>query len=178
AEDSLLAGLPSAAREVAEFLAGRGASFLPEIARGTGRLPAEVEDALWDLVSAGLVSGDGVAGLRLLLGRNKPPPRHARLRAVPGGRSGAISGVSGRGGPCRPAAGRSGGETPLMGSGRIRVAPQESEASSRPDATSWWPGNCSAATALSSATSSSGSATPRRGGCSCRSSAASRPGAR
>ncbi|HWD72122.1 MAG TPA: DEAD/DEAH box helicase [Actinomycetota bacterium] len=98
-EDSLLAGLPSAAREVAEFLAGRGASFLPEIARGTGRLPAEVEDALWDLVSAGLVSGDGVAGLRLLLGRNKPPARHTRLRAVPGGRSGAISGVSGRGRP-------------------------------------------------------------------------------
>jgi ATP-dependent Lhr-like helicase len=98
-EDSLLAGLPSAAGEVAEFLAGRGASFLPEIARGTGRLPAEVEDALWDLVSAGLVSGDGVAGLRLLLGRNKPPARHTRLRAVPGGRSGAISGVSGRGRP-------------------------------------------------------------------------------
>ena len=42
-EDSLLAGLPSAATEVAEFLATRGASFLPEIARGTGRLPAEVE---------------------------------------------------------------------------------------------------------------------------------------
>ena len=77
---------------MAEFLAGRGASFLPEIARGTGRLPAEVEDALWDLVSAGLVSGDGVAGLRLLLGRNRPPARHTRLRAVPGGRSGAISG--------------------------------------------------------------------------------------
>ncbi|HEX9313779.1 MAG TPA: DEAD/DEAH box helicase, partial [Actinomycetota bacterium] len=101
-EDSLLAGLPSAARDVAEFLAGRGASFLPEIARGTGRLPAEVEDALWDLVSAGLVSGDGVAGLRLLLGRNKPPARHTRLRAVPGGRSGGsggISGISGRGRP-------------------------------------------------------------------------------
>src|SRR5205814_503994 len=78
---------------------GRGASFLPEIARGTGRLPAEVEDALWDLVSAGLVSGDGVAGLRLLLGRNRPPARHTRLRAVPGGRSGAISGISGRGRP-------------------------------------------------------------------------------
>jgi ATP-dependent Lhr-like helicase len=90
-EEGLLAGLPSAAREVAEFLAERGASFLPEITKGTGRLPTEVEDALWDLVSAGLVSGDGVAGLRLLLGRNKPPARHTRLRAVPGGRSGAIS---------------------------------------------------------------------------------------
>ena len=45
------------------------------------------------------MSGDGVAGLRLLLGRNKPPARHTRLRAVPGGRSGAISGISGRGRP-------------------------------------------------------------------------------
>src|SRR5207237_1313452 len=71
-----------------------------------------------------------------------------------------------------------GGGTALMASARIRVAPQESEASSRPNATSSWPANCSAATASSSATSSSGSATPRRGGCSCRSSAASRPGAR
>ena len=90
-EAALLSGLPSAAREVAEYLAARGASFLPEITKGTGRLPTEVEDALWDLVSAGLVSGDGVAGLRLLLARNKPPARHSRLRAVPGGRTGAIS---------------------------------------------------------------------------------------
>jgi len=89
--EAQVASLPSAAREVAEFLAERGASFLPEITRGTGRLPTEVEDALWDLVSAGLVSGDGVAGLRLLLGRNKPPARHTRLRAVPGGRSGTVS---------------------------------------------------------------------------------------
>jgi ATP-dependent Lhr-like helicase len=89
-EAVLQSGLPSAAREVAEYLAARGASFLPEITKGTGRLPSEVEDALWDLVSAGLVSGDGVAGLRLLLARNKPPARHTRLRAVPGGRSGPI----------------------------------------------------------------------------------------
>ena len=31
---------------MAEFLAARGASFLPEIARGTGRLPAETYDVM------------------------------------------------------------------------------------------------------------------------------------
>jgi ATP-dependent Lhr-like helicase len=31
----------------------RGASFFPELARATGRLASEVEDALWELVAAG-----------------------------------------------------------------------------------------------------------------------------
>jgi ATP-dependent Lhr-like helicase len=46
-------------------------------------LPAEVEDALWELVSAGLVTGDGVAGLRRLLkmGERRVRPQ-TRLRAV------------------------------------------------------------------------------------------------
>src|SRR5581483_11888580 len=60
-----------------------GASFLTDIAHGTGRLPAEVEDALWELVSRGLESGDGVAGLRVLLqpeAKRRPAPRY--LRAV------------------------------------------------------------------------------------------------
>ena len=38
------AGLSSEAREVADYLARRGASFLSEIARGTGRVPAAVEN--------------------------------------------------------------------------------------------------------------------------------------
>ncbi|HEU5002605.1 MAG TPA: DEAD/DEAH box helicase [Actinomycetota bacterium] len=89
ADEHALAGrLDAAAREVAEWLAARGASFLTDIAKGTGRMLSEVEDALWDLVAVGLVSGDGVAGLRLLLGRNKPAPRHTRLRSVPGAMGG------------------------------------------------------------------------------------------
>ena len=89
-EAGVLARLPAAAREVAELLAARGACFLPDLAKATRRMPTEIEDALWDLVSAGLVSGDGVAGLRMLLGRNKPPARHTRLRAVPGLSSAAL----------------------------------------------------------------------------------------
>jgi ATP-dependent helicase Lhr and Lhr-like helicase len=55
-------GLSSAAAEVAGYLETRGASFLPEIVKGTGRMLSEVEEALGEQVSHGLVSGDGVAG--------------------------------------------------------------------------------------------------------------------
>ncbi len=55
------------AREVARVLERRGASFLSELAQATGRLGAQVEAALWELVSRGIVTGDGVAGLRALL---------------------------------------------------------------------------------------------------------------
>jgi ATP-dependent Lhr-like helicase len=80
-----MAGLSSAAQDVAGYLKGRGASFMNEIAKSTGRMPVEVEEGLWELVSAGLVSGDGVAGLRLLLRIGAKPRRsHPRLRALPG----------------------------------------------------------------------------------------------
>ena len=76
-----------AAREVLEHLERRGASFLVDIARGLGRLPSEVEEALWELVATGLVTGDGIAGLRTLLlpERERRPRRAAHLRALPGG---------------------------------------------------------------------------------------------
>jgi ATP-dependent Lhr-like helicase len=61
------AQLSPAAAEVASYLQQRGASFLVDIVQGTRRLPSEVEDALWELVVCGVVSGDGVAGLRRLL---------------------------------------------------------------------------------------------------------------
>ena len=81
------------AREVLEHLERRGASFLDDIARATGLLPAAVEDALWTLVARGLVTGDGVAGLRMLLrgGRSEGrgrlrAVRRARTRFLPAGR--------------------------------------------------------------------------------------------
>ena len=86
-EATQLSGLSSEAGEVADFLARRGASFLSEIARGTGRVPAAVEDALWELVARGLVTGDGIAGLRVLLqpeSKRRSSARH--LRSIPGGR--------------------------------------------------------------------------------------------
>ncbi len=86
--------LSQTATEVLDTLESRGASFLNELAQTTGRLPSEIEDALWQLVSAGAVTGDGVAGLRTLLmpeSKRKPGAsasrRRAHLRAVTGGRT-------------------------------------------------------------------------------------------
>jgi ATP-dependent Lhr-like helicase len=80
--------LSPVARDVFDHLERRGASFLGDIARTIRRLPAEVEDALWELVASGLVTGDGIAGLRtLLLPQEKRQPRRAdarHLRSLPG----------------------------------------------------------------------------------------------
>ncbi|HEU5414205.1 MAG TPA: DEAD/DEAH box helicase [Candidatus Angelobacter sp.] len=60
-------GLSPGAREVMEFLRSRGASFFVDIVRGTGKLKAEVETGLWELVAAGLVTADGFDNLRALI---------------------------------------------------------------------------------------------------------------
>jgi ATP-dependent helicase Lhr and Lhr-like helicase len=65
--DEAVAGLSDPAREVAETLRQQGASFLSDLAKHTGRLPIQVEEALWELVAYGFVTGDGIAGLRTLL---------------------------------------------------------------------------------------------------------------
>jgi len=89
ADRDVRAELSPLAATVHDHLEARGASFLADIARAVDRLPSEVEDALWELVAAGLVTGDGVAGLRtLLLPEKERRDRRARragyLRAVPG----------------------------------------------------------------------------------------------
>jgi ATP-dependent Lhr-like helicase len=58
--------LSHAAREVLEQLELLRAPFFAEIARATKRLPSEVEEALWQLVAAGLVTADGFDALRSL----------------------------------------------------------------------------------------------------------------
>ncbi|HEY6968340.1 MAG TPA: DEAD/DEAH box helicase [Candidatus Angelobacter sp.] len=60
-------GLGPGAREVLAFLRSRGASFFVDIVRGTGKLKAEIETALWELVAAGLVTADGFDNLRALI---------------------------------------------------------------------------------------------------------------
>jgi ATP-dependent Lhr-like helicase len=60
-------GLSAGAREVLSFLRSRGASFFADVVRGTGKLKAEIETALWELVAAGLVTADGFDNLRALL---------------------------------------------------------------------------------------------------------------
>jgi ATP-dependent Lhr-like helicase len=77
--------LGASAAALAQTLARRGASFLSELVRATGRLPAELEPALWELVSAGVATCDGFSGLRLLV---DPPSRlrAGRRPALAGGR--------------------------------------------------------------------------------------------
>jgi ATP-dependent Lhr-like helicase len=58
-----IATLSAMALEVASYLDRSGASFLTDIARGTGLLKVKVEDALWQLVAHGLATGDGDCGI-------------------------------------------------------------------------------------------------------------------
>jgi ATP-dependent helicase Lhr and Lhr-like helicase len=60
-------GLSQGAIQALEFLSQRGASFFADIVRGTGKLKAEIETALWELVAAGLVTADGFDNLRSLI---------------------------------------------------------------------------------------------------------------
>jgi ATP-dependent helicase Lhr and Lhr-like helicase len=59
--------LSHVARTVLEYIRQRGASFFADIVRGTGRLKSEVETALWELVTAGLLTADGFDNLRALI---------------------------------------------------------------------------------------------------------------
>ncbi|HEV8145527.1 MAG TPA: helicase-related protein, partial [Bryobacteraceae bacterium] len=83
------AALSHQARDVLAALEQRGASFFNEIVKASGRLASEVEDGLWELVTAGRVTADGFENLRALLdpkrrsgqGRGRfSRPRHAAGR--------------------------------------------------------------------------------------------------
>jgi len=60
-------GLSPGAHQVLDFLRQRGASFFIDVVRGSGKLKAEIETALWELVAAGLVTADGFDNLRSLI---------------------------------------------------------------------------------------------------------------
>jgi ATP-dependent Lhr-like helicase len=61
---------PQAAR-VREHLATAGASFLADLVSTIDLPPDEIEDALWELVGAGLATADGFASLRVLVSRRR-----------------------------------------------------------------------------------------------------------
>ena len=68
--------LGNLATQVRDLLAQRGACFFQDIVHATRRLPSEVRHALGELVAAGIITGDGFAGLRGLIA----PPRGGRAR--------------------------------------------------------------------------------------------------
>jgi ATP-dependent Lhr-like helicase len=82
-----------AGADVLAALRSRGACFRPELAPVTGRLPAEVDEGLWDLVARGLVTADAFSAVRSLLSARdrwrtrtvrRPSNRLARRRAPAG----------------------------------------------------------------------------------------------
>jgi ATP-dependent helicase Lhr and Lhr-like helicase len=83
------AALSAVAQNLRRVLEERGASFFADLTAATGHLPAEVEEGLWELVAAGVVTADGFDNLRALMdprrrraeGRERARrPRHAAGR--------------------------------------------------------------------------------------------------
>ncbi|SER14031.1 ATP-dependent helicase Lhr and Lhr-like helicase [Solimonas aquatica] len=77
--------LSASAQDVLSALRAQGASFFVDLVSDTGRLRSEVEGALGELVSHGLVNADGFAGLRALIAPAEIKARRLRrggLRAA------------------------------------------------------------------------------------------------
>ncbi len=74
--------LSGGAQAVLEFLRQRGASFFADIVRGSGKLKAEVETSLWELVAAGLVTADGFENLRALIDPKRRASGHGNGRVI------------------------------------------------------------------------------------------------
>jgi len=78
--------LSSRAQAVADFLGTHGASFFDELIDGTHLLHVELEEALAELVAAGVINSDSFAGLRALLvpPSKRPTPSRRRGRSARG----------------------------------------------------------------------------------------------
>ena len=76
----------SDAKQVLSTLQSRGALFINEIVSATRLLPTQVQDALWELVAAGRVSGDGFGAIRSLTSpmrdRAQRMRRHIQRRGI------------------------------------------------------------------------------------------------
>jgi ATP-dependent Lhr-like helicase len=72
-------GLSQSGRDILDALRRRGASFLPELAKATGLLTSQVEDGLWELAAAGLVTADGFENLRALVDPKRAAVKEARV---------------------------------------------------------------------------------------------------
>jgi ATP-dependent Lhr-like helicase len=76
-------GLSVVARQILEYLRQRGASFFADIVRATGKLKAEIETGLWELVAGGLVTADGFDNLRSLIDPKRRAGQGAARTARP-----------------------------------------------------------------------------------------------
>ena len=97
-----------ASADLLGVLRASGASFRSELATASRRLPAEVDEGLWDLVASGLVTADAFSAVRSLLSARRL--WRARQRRRPSGQLMRA---------CRPAPAGSG-----IGEGRWSLLPQ------------------------------------------------------
>jgi ATP-dependent Lhr-like helicase len=81
---ALPSDLSHAARDVVAALERRGACFFQDLVSMSKRLPAEVEDALWELLAHGLVTADAVDNLRVLQSPKAKKRQKALRRGGPG----------------------------------------------------------------------------------------------
>jgi len=70
-----------AAGEILRLLRERGALFHSDLQSASGRLPVEIEEGLWGLVAAGLVTADGFQAVRSLLSAREVWRRRQLARA-------------------------------------------------------------------------------------------------
>jgi ATP-dependent helicase Lhr and Lhr-like helicase len=75
---------PGRTADVLDALRQHGALFRPDLASRTGRLPSEVDEALWDGVARGLITADGFRAVRSLL-RSRSRPSYPPRRGLRGG---------------------------------------------------------------------------------------------
>ena len=103
---------PGRTADVLAALAEHGALFAADLAVRSGRLPAEVEEALWDAVARGLVTADAFRAVRLLLARNLVNSTSTAIaRREPGRRAGGGRGL------------RRAGRDPVRAGGRWSLLP-------------------------------------------------------
>ncbi|RMX20985.1 DEAD/DEAH box helicase [Legionella jordanis] len=77
-DDEIQAVLSHVAQTIYQYLKERGASFFVDIVHAVNRLKSEVETALWELVSAGLITADGFDNLRSLIDPQRRTGRRGR----------------------------------------------------------------------------------------------------
>jgi len=65
--DNDAGALSEGAQSILLYLRQRGASFFADIVRGTKMIKAEAETALWELVTAGIITADGFDNIRAMV---------------------------------------------------------------------------------------------------------------
>lgn len=78
--DEEMNGLSHIAKNIFSFLQKHGASFFIDIVKNVDHLKSEVENGLWELVTAGLITADGFDNLRSLIDARRRLGKNGRNR--------------------------------------------------------------------------------------------------